>query len=118
MSTQRLFVCNNGLSAEAGELLAKILLREDGTAPECSKCPALQLLHFYNNMSGDGGAKAVARIVEACPTLTDFRFSATRSTPVGCESIAAVSDETSSFPFHLFTYVARAFDTLLLPPSF
>lgn len=42
-------------------------------------------------MSGDGGAKAIARIVEACPELTDFRFSATRSTPVGCESIAAVS---------------------------
>lgn len=95
-SLQRLYVCNNGLSAEAAELLVKILIREAsvlGSTEEAAekKCPPLELLHFYNNMSGDGGAKAVAKIVEACPQLLDFRFSATRSTPVGCESIAAVS---------------------------
>ena len=88
-------MCNNGLSAEAGELLAKIILREEG-APEGSKVPVLKLFHFYNNMSGDGGAKAIARIVQACPELSDFRFSATRSTPVGCESIAAVLTDTAS----------------------
>lgn len=91
---QRLYVCNNGLSAEAGDLLAKILLREDAFAVEGSTAkPNLKLFHFYNNMGGDGAAKAVARIVEANPQLEDFRFSATRSTPVGCESIAAVSHD-------------------------
>jgi Ran GTPase-activating protein 1 len=107
-------VCNNGLSAEAAELLAKILLRQTSDAvevpsvpsdatpsdtpspipaipatPATPAIPALQLLHFYNNMAGDGGAKALAEIVKACgASLEDFRFSATRSTPSGCESIA------------------------------
>ena len=54
------------------------------------KCPPLQVLHFYNNMSGEGGAKAIAGIIKACPQLHDFRFSATRSNPAGCEAIAEV----------------------------
>ena len=88
-------MCNNGLSAEAAELLAKILIREasvvGATDGETTKtCPPLELLHFYNNMAGDGGARAIANIVVACPQLLDFRFSATRSTVAGCESIAAV----------------------------
>mmetsp|Transcript_8730 Transcript_8730/g.14531 ORF Transcript_8730/g.14531 Transcript_8730/m.14531 type:complete len:444 (+) Transcript_8730:31-1362(+) len=85
---KRLYVCNNGLSAEAAELLAKILLRQTENAT--GTCPALQVLHFYNNMAGDGGAKALAEIVVACSSsLEDFRFSATRSTKAGCESIAS-----------------------------
>jgi Ran GTPase-activating protein (RanGAP) involved in mRNA processing and transport len=95
---QRLLVCNNGLSAEAGELLAKILLREGEYATEGAKVPSLKLFHFYNNMGGDGAAKAVARIVDACPQLEDFRFSATRSTPVGCESIATVRIVRALYP--------------------
>lgn len=88
---QRLYVCNNGLSAEAAELLAKILIREAGVVEgsDSKKTPPLELLHFYNNMAGDGGARAIANIVVACPQLVDFRFSATRSTAAGCESIAA-----------------------------
>jgi len=93
-SLKRLYVCNNGLSAEAAELLAKILLRQATDAvpsdATLSPVPTLELLHFYNNMAGDGGAKALAEIVKACgASLQDFRFSATRSTPAGCESIAA-----------------------------
>jgi len=91
---QRLYVCNNGLSAEAAELLAKILIREASVVgavegSDSKKTPPLELLHFYNNMAGDGGARAIANIVVACPQLVDFRFSATRSTVAGCESIAA-----------------------------
>lgn len=40
-------------------------------------------------MSGDGGAKALAKIVTSISmTLEDFRFSATRSMNIGCEAIA------------------------------
>ena len=77
---QRLYVCNNGLSAEAAVLLAQLLM--DGG------CPPLTLLHFYNNMSGDGGAVAIGDIVKACPQLEDLRFSATRSHSEGCKAIA------------------------------
>ena len=80
--TQRLYLCNNGLSAEACALVADILLA-DGVPP-------LKLLHFYNNMSGSNGGTAVSKIVRAAVNLEDFRFSATRSGPEGCLSIAQV----------------------------
>ena len=51
-SLKRLYACNNGLSADACDLVSKLLL-EGG-------CPELTALHFYNNMSGDGGATAIA----------------------------------------------------------
>jgi Ran GTPase-activating protein 1 len=78
---ERLFLCNNGMSAEAAQLVADCLLR--------GGCPPLTLLHFYNNMSGNAGAAAIASIVSACPALTDFRFSATRASSAGCISIAS-----------------------------
>ena len=54
------------------------------------QCPALKLLHFYNNMSGDGGAKALSTIIEQIsPSLEDLRFSATRAMTDGCQAIAA-----------------------------
>lgn len=85
---QRLFMCNDGLSAEACRLVADILL-ENG-------CPPLQLLNFYNNMSGSAGAIAVGDIVRACPDLKNFRFSATRSGAEGCLAIAqALASVTS-----------------------
>ncbi|CAN0356116.1 unnamed protein product, partial [Hapterophycus canaliculatus] len=48
---------------------------------------AMRTLHFYNNMSGDLGAKALAQVLPKCPNLSDFRFSGTRS---GREGSAAV----------------------------
>ena len=75
-------MCNDGLSAEALVLLAGILL-EGG-------CPPLDTLHFYNNMSGSGGAAAVRDIVRHCPDLESFRYSATRPGPEGCVAIAEV----------------------------
>ena len=57
--------------------------------------PSLELFHFYNNMSGDGGALAVARIIAENRTLVDLRFSATRAMKPGCkvvtESIATLT---------------------------
>jgi hypothetical protein len=70
------------MAAETGDLIAQLLL--DGG------CPPLKTLHFYNNMSGNVGAAAVARILMQCNQLTDFRFSATRSNSVGCLEIAKV----------------------------
>lgn len=81
---QRLYVCNDGLSAEACRLLADILLTGSSSVPK------LTVLHCYNNMAGDGGAVAFGDIVTACPTIENFRFSATRSTKTGCMSIATV----------------------------
>jgi len=83
-SLKALYLCNNGLSKEASELLATIL-------KEVS--PALEVFHFYNNMSGDGGAVALASIIASTPTLKDIRFSATRSMASGCRAVAAALAE-------------------------
>eukprot|EP00903_Cladosiphon_okamuranus_P007786 g7535.t1 len=76
---QALLMCNDGLSEAAMEAVRDILLATSPTA--------LRTLHFYNNMSGDLGAKALAQVLPACPKLSDFRFSGTRS---GREGSAAV----------------------------
>jgi Ran GTPase-activating protein 1 len=65
-SLKRVFILNNGISEAAAELTATVLL-DEGVRPE------LTLFNFYNNMCGNGGAAAVARIVDANPTLTDVR---------------------------------------------
>jgi hypothetical protein len=49
---KRLYICNNGMSAEAVELISQILLEGRNELP-------FTLLHFYNNMSGNGGAIAL-----------------------------------------------------------
>lgn len=87
--TEKFYFCNNGLSAEAVEGLANILVESDAAPP-------IKLLHFYNNMAGDGGAFAMSRIIRACPELEDLRFSATRSMAAGCNAIAQAIDSLSS----------------------
>ena len=56
-----LFLENNGLSAEACRDVADLFLQGNST-PNLS----LKTLHFYNNMSGDGGGEHVARLVKRC----------------------------------------------------
>lgn len=56
-----------------------------------SEVPAFKTLHFYNNMSGSGGAAAIAKVLRECNSLKDFRFSATRSSSDGCLALADVS---------------------------
>ena len=73
-------VCNCGLSAEAASLLAEVLSADD--------MPPLNTFHFYNNMSGNDGALAIAIIISLCPDLMDLRFSATRSMNSGCMAVA------------------------------
>jgi Ran GTPase-activating protein 1 len=67
---ESLKLCNNGLAADAGELIASALTEVQPTK--------LQLLHFHNNLLETAGAIALAPIVESSPDLEDFRFSALR----------------------------------------
>lgn len=68
-----LYLENDGLSAEACSDVADYLL---SAVP--NNTLSLRTLHFYNNMSGDGGGEHVARIVKCCPDLEDFRLGSTR----------------------------------------
>jgi len=63
---------NNGLSELSIRLLAEFLPTEN-----------LRVLHFHNNMSGPGGAKAAAEIIAKCPMLEDFRMSSSRVSAEG-----------------------------------
>ncbi len=62
-------MCNDGLSSSAMERVTEILGRGDN----------LETLHFFNNMSGSGGAVALAEFMSFCPVLKDLRFSGTRA---------------------------------------
>ena len=79
---EKLWICNNGMAAESVEYISTII-SEGGYPP-------LNLFHFYNNMAGDGGAKAMAGIIKNLTGLVDFRFSATRAGSEGCLEIAKV----------------------------
>lgn len=65
-------VCNNGMSAAATAHLVSLV--------DASR---LETFHFFNNMSGDDGALAVAQLVASAPCLTDLRFSGTRAQRAG-----------------------------------
>ncbi len=69
------------MAAESVELLHSIFT-EGGYPP-------LRLIHFHNNMAGDGGARAMASIIASSPRLEDFRFSATRAGSEGCRALAS-----------------------------
>lgn len=72
---QHIFFCNNGISAAAADVIAhEVLLFRGLDTPT-----KLETFHFYNNMSGDGGAIALAKILPLSPALKDLRFSATRA---------------------------------------
>lgn len=78
------YFCNNGISAAAAAVIAdEVLLFRGPDAPT-----KLQTFHFYNNMSGDGGAKALARLLPLSPALRDLRFSATRAQREGSLAFA------------------------------
>merc|ERR1740124_406820 len=83
-SLKRLSLCNNGLSEDAMNEVAEIL--SGGAAGEenanfgSSMCERLEKIHFFNNMSGNGGCRAFAQILSKCThQLTDLRFSGTRA---------------------------------------
>lgn len=67
---EQLFFCNNGLAADAGNLITKALMEAMPTN--------LKRIHFHNNLLETAGAIALAPLVENSPDLTDFRFSSLR----------------------------------------
>jgi Ran GTPase-activating protein 1 len=89
-SLERLALCNNGLSEATMAEVADILTKdESGTG-----CIAANLtkIHFYNNMSGEGGCKQFARILEKSSKFTDIRFSSTRAGKTGSDIVASALD--------------------------
>lgn len=96
---ENVYFCNNGMSAEAAALICELLLQStDDNNEEIEKSnekqspPPLKILHFFNNMSGNGGGVAIAKLITACSkTLTNIRFSATRCMASGCQNIVEVS---------------------------
>lgn len=88
---QRLSLCNNGLASQTMHELADILT-EDAENGSDSACVAENLtkIHFYNNMSGDGGCAAFARILSRCTSaLDDIRFSGVRGGREGSQVVAS-----------------------------
>lgn len=84
-SLERLYFCNNGISAAAAAVIANEVVL-DGLQDENTK---LETFHFYNNMSGDQGAIELAKILPKSPMLTSLRFSATRAGRAGCSEFAS-----------------------------
>jgi len=78
-------LCNNGLSETSMNEVADILCggTDDGEnvmSGGQNICQRLTKLHFFNNMSGNGGCRAFARIISKCTDkLEDVRFSGTRA---------------------------------------
>jgi Ran GTPase-activating protein (RanGAP) involved in mRNA processing and transport len=81
---RHVYFCNNGISAAAADVIAQEVLLFRG-----ADVPAkLETFHFYNNMSGDGGAIALAKLLPLSPALKDLRFSATRAQREGSLAFA------------------------------
>ncbi|GMF38057.1 unnamed protein product [Phytophthora fragariaefolia] len=81
---QHMFFCNNGISAAAAGVIAQEVLLFRGLDTPTK----LETFHFYNNMSGDGGAIALAKLLPLSPALKDLRFSATRAQREGSLAFA------------------------------
>lgn len=84
-SLQRLSLCNNGLSEFSMNEVAEILCGGSDCGENSDNfgsniCERLTKIHFYNNMSGNGGCMAFAQILSKCTSkLVDIRFSGTRA---------------------------------------
>jgi len=79
---EELSLCNNGLSETSMKDIADILtdkfiINNSST----TMAQNLTKLHFFNNMSGNGGCLAFARIMDCCTAkrLVNLRFSSTRA---------------------------------------
>lgn len=88
---QCLSLCNNGLSEASMDEVADILTADadDGSDSGCAG-ENLTKIHFFNNMSGNGGCHAFARILSRCSdALRDVRFSGTRAGRDGSHVVAS-----------------------------
>eukprot|EP00166_Cyanidium_caldarium_P005010 ctg_572.g256 len=83
---ERLYLCNNGLAADAARLIVSLLLPDDQKL-------ALRKLHLFNNLLQDEGAEALAPLVAHSPHLEDLRFSALRVSRRGSVSMSRALTE-------------------------
>eukprot|EP00555_Chaetoceros_dichaeta_P011421 CAMPEP_0198259400 /NCGR_PEP_ID=MMETSP1447-20131203/8614_1 /TAXON_ID=420782 /ORGANISM="Chaetoceros dichaeta, Strain CCMP1751" /LENGTH=485 /DNA_ID=CAMNT_0043946789 /DNA_START=130 /DNA_END=1587 /DNA_ORIENTATION=- len=94
ISMERLSLCNNGLSEASMGEIAEILTKSDD-----GSCIAARLtkIHFYNNMSGDGGCTSFGKILDNCSSrLEDIRFSGTRAGAGGSKVVAEALEALAS----------------------
>jgi len=92
-SLERLTLCNNGLSEYSMAEVADILLQGSEDMDEDCICERLTKIHFYNNMSGNKGCEAFARILSKTNhRLIDVRYSGTRAGREGSTILASALD--------------------------
>ncbi|KAK4527365.1 hypothetical protein GAYE_SCF39G5287 [Galdieria yellowstonensis] len=72
--------CNNGLAADAIQLLVGYLL-ESGSPTK------LKTIHFFNNLMESQGAKNVVPLIELSPELQDLKLASLRVGEEGIESV-------------------------------
>ena len=86
-SLQAIELCDNGLSAEAMEIVAHTLTQDESG----NGCVAANLskIHFFNNNSGDEGCRHLASILENCSNLKDLRFASTHTGRAGTDMITS-----------------------------
>jgi Ran GTPase-activating protein 1 len=90
-SLKKLTFNNDGLSKEAMNEIRDLLLFRGPDSPT-----VLEKLHFWNNMSGDGGATAISSVILQSPDLSDFRLSSTRcGSEGGADLVKALSTRTN-----------------------
>ena len=80
---KHVYFCNNGLAADAAELLIKFL----------ADSGKLETFHFHNNLLESAGAEVLSKLIKGLNHLKSFRFSTTRGTSLG---IAALSKALST----------------------
>lgn len=92
-SLEQLTLCNNGLSEYSMEEIADILLEGSEDMDEDCICERLTKIHFFNNMSGNKGCEAFARILSKTNSrLIDVRYSGTRAGREGSMILASALD--------------------------
>jgi len=92
---ERLSLCNNGLSEASMGEIAEILTN----TPEEGSCIAAGLtkIHFFNNMSGDGGCTFFGKILDNCSArIEDIRFSGTRAGAIGSRIVVEALEVLAS----------------------
>lgn len=73
--------------AEIAEILTTKRAQGSGSESACI-ASGLTKIHFYNNMSGDGGCKSFAKIIANCSSkIQDIRFSGTRAGANGSDIV-------------------------------
>lgn len=90
-SLKRLEMCNMGLAAETMKDIVDILTADEYGNGSCI-AERMTKIHFYNNMSGPGGCREFARILEKSRELVDVRFSSTRARKEGTDIFISALD--------------------------